>query len=56
MNFGLLAPEIAMAILVLTLVVVDLFISDKTKSALAYLTIAVVAIGIMQWLIIIWAA
>jgi NADH-quinone oxidoreductase subunit N len=39
-NFALLLPEIAMAILALTLVVVDLFISDKAKPGLAYLAIA----------------
>jgi len=38
-NFVQLSPEIAMAVLALTLVVADLFTSDKSKTALAYLAV-----------------
>ena len=44
MNFALLSPEIAMSIWVVALVVLDLFLSDKSKSALAYVTIAGLAV------------
>jgi NADH-quinone oxidoreductase subunit N len=44
MNFVLLGPEIAMAILALVLVVVDLFTSDKAKTALAYLAVVGLAV------------
>ena len=39
MNFYLLLPEIAMAILALVLVVADLFTSDKAKTWLGYLAV-----------------
>jgi NADH-quinone oxidoreductase subunit N len=44
-NFVLLGPEIAMAILALGLIVTDLVISDKAKAALAYVTIAGLAVA-----------
>ncbi len=39
MNFYLLLPEVAMAVLALVLVVADLFTSDKAKSWLGYLAV-----------------
>ncbi|MGH2461137.1 MAG: NADH-quinone oxidoreductase subunit N [Chloroflexota bacterium] len=44
MNFYLLLPEIAMAILAIGLVVLDLVVSDKSKSRLGYVAVVGLAI------------
>lgn len=44
MNFYLLLPEIAMAILAIVLVVLDLVVSDKSKSRLGYVAVLGLAI------------
>lgn len=49
MNFVLLLPEIAMAILAIVLIGLDLIVSDKAKSRLAY--VAVIGLGIIAVLV-----
>jgi NADH-quinone oxidoreductase subunit N len=49
MNFALLSPEIAMAILAIVLVCLDLVVSDKAKSRLGY--VAVLGLGITAVLV-----